>query len=935
MGTIDTLLRIKADASGAVRGLAPLQASLTETAAAADKTEAALAGLDGQHKITLNDQAIVAAKAEIDRLRASIRDQLVIDPQADTRDAQRRIAQLQRSIRALDAETPVVEVAVEADTTGLDDLKGQVAGLAAGGAGIFGAWKLTGLAADVETTQIALSSLTGSVEQGAQAFSDLQKFAATTPFELDQVTQSARSLLAAGVDAGALPEMLTDLGNAASAVGAPLEEVALVFQQMLTKGKVSNEELLQLAERGVPAYQALADAMGVSVAQIQQMATLGALGADKVQVLSKALGGMFPTSMADQAASLNGQLSTLHDNVVQIGGSLGLIFLPAAKDLTGSLNGLLGSVASVAGAFKDLPGPIKDTVGNFLVLTGIVSSAAFFGPKILAALVAAKALITGTGDAALLASGKLKLLAGSLVVAAGITGLGALSGALQKKFHTHLDTTNLNRELLTLANTGEVTGGMLDSLHANLSGLRGDFSTLGSTAQKVGQVLVGWIPGVTTPLEDARHNVQALDTEMAALVDAGNFQQATTLWQLFVDKGVAAGDSIDEIKAKFPQFADALEAAATAQDTGTDSMDNYIDRLKALNDRIEETTGRFDRLSEAFTSVNDEVVSSQSAVYDYQGAIDALAETLVDNKTFAPDKEAGRANWGNLVALAQSASDQVKATWQTDGRAAAEAQQKAFRRSMAAMLIDAGHTPKRAWQLVNEVMKEPHKINLELGDIDLSKLRAQRTRLLKKKADLVLPITTALTPRAADQAAIDVRKQLKPIDVKLHTVNEGIDEAKELLGKTANPKKKRVAKIGTEVETETAAQALDNFIHTDRPHIKLVADVTIANVKVGDTNLTIPELVPKSQAIVPVPPVGPGLRAAATALGAPAPAAAYFGPRALAGIVPTAPAATGTQAVRLAPRQTPVAVYLDGVEIAHRIEARRAMAATTSVRRTA
>jgi len=37
----------------------------------------------------------------------------------------------------------------------------------------------------------------------------------------------------------------------------------------------------------------------------------------------------------------------------------------------------------------------------------------------------------------------------------------------------------------------------------------------------------------------------------------------------------------------------------------------------------------------------------------------------------------------------------------------------------------------------------------------------------------------------------------------------------------------------------------------------------------------------------------------------------------------------------MAPKTTPVAVYLDGVEIAHRIEARRAVAATTSVVRSA
>src|SRR3954469_23865642 len=109
MGTIETLLKVKADASGAVSGLKPLQASLGETAKDAQATEKALSELGNGHKITLNDQAIETARKEIERLRTTMRQDLSINPDADTKAASKRIAELQKSIKVLDASHPVVE----------------------------------------------------------------------------------------------------------------------------------------------------------------------------------------------------------------------------------------------------------------------------------------------------------------------------------------------------------------------------------------------------------------------------------------------------------------------------------------------------------------------------------------------------------------------------------------------------------------------------------------------------------------------------------------------------------------------------------------------------------------------------------------------------------------------------------------------------------
>jgi hypothetical protein len=286
MGTIDTLLRVKADASQAVRGLSPLQASLQTTAADAVKTEAALNDLSGQHTVSLNDQAIESARVEVERLRNVMREQLRMDPTADTREAQRNITQLQRSIRTLDRTDAVVDVAVHADATELVAMKVALTELVGGfaeggGGGLIGrltasragvkllgsgaagaavgvgslavagsaaaaaAWDLGEAAADVQTQVAQLNALTGGL--GTETFTELNQWATTTPFALDDATAATKRLVAAGVDLQQIPQYLNDIGNVAAATGVPLEQIATVFSQMESKGKLTFEETQQQA----------------------------------------------------------------------------------------------------------------------------------------------------------------------------------------------------------------------------------------------------------------------------------------------------------------------------------------------------------------------------------------------------------------------------------------------------------------------------------------------------------------------------------------------------------------------------------------------------------------------------------------------------------------------------------------------------------------
>ena len=86
--------------------------------------------------------------------------------------------------------------------------------------------------------------------------SDLQDFAQVTPFDLESVTNGSRRLLAMGFSAEQIIPVMTAVGDAAAGLGMQAEgidRITLAMGQMAAKGKVSAEEIRQLAEAGIPA----------------------------------------------------------------------------------------------------------------------------------------------------------------------------------------------------------------------------------------------------------------------------------------------------------------------------------------------------------------------------------------------------------------------------------------------------------------------------------------------------------------------------------------------------------------------------------------------------------------------------------------------------------------------------------------------------------
>jgi len=86
-----------------------------------------------------------------------------------------------------------------------------------------------------------------------------------TAFGLGEAATLAANAVASGIKPGdELTRTLKVMADTAAIAGAPLGEIGQIMGKVQANNKAMNGELQQLAQRGIPIYQMLADTLGVS-----------------------------------------------------------------------------------------------------------------------------------------------------------------------------------------------------------------------------------------------------------------------------------------------------------------------------------------------------------------------------------------------------------------------------------------------------------------------------------------------------------------------------------------------------------------------------------------------------------------------------------------------------------------------------------------------
>lgn len=190
---------------------------------------------------------------------------------------------------------------------------------------------------ELENVRVAMTNLLGSAEKAESFIKELQNFAASTPFEFNDVTKASQKFLAFGFTAEQIIPTLTAVGDAAAGVGAGqdgVDRLTLALGQIAAKGKLASEEMMQLTELGIPAWQMLAEKLGTDVAGAQDMVTKRMV--DSKMALDALVGGMennYGGMMEQQSGTILGTWSNLMDGLGQTASQAGLQ-IAEALDLT-------------------------------------------------------------------------------------------------------------------------------------------------------------------------------------------------------------------------------------------------------------------------------------------------------------------------------------------------------------------------------------------------------------------------------------------------------------------------------------------------------------------------------------------------------------------------------------------------------------------------
>lgn len=235
---------------------------------------------------------------------------------------------------------------------------------------------------EMEQTRIAFTTMLGSASKATEFLGQLKTFAAGTPFEFPGLVDSARRLQALGFAADQVIPSLQAIGNASAALGggaAMIDRVTLALGQMTSKGKVSAQEINQLAESGIGAWKILAEKMGKSIPEVMALAEKGLINAARaVPEILGALNAQFGGMMEKQAQTIAGQWSNLQDRLTFILMDLGEALAPTAQRIMNALSPIITVVEGLVEGFKALS-PEAQTV-----VVSIAGIAAAVGPIIVA-----------------------------------------------------------------------------------------------------------------------------------------------------------------------------------------------------------------------------------------------------------------------------------------------------------------------------------------------------------------------------------------------------------------------------------------------------------------------------------------------------------------------------------------------------------------------
>ena len=209
---------------------------------------------------------------------------------------------------------------LRAFTQSIDDAAKRIATFAAaaataaaGAAALLGKSVLqTGM--QFEKLNLQLEILEGSAQKAGERMEWLREFAVNTPLDLQQATDAFVRMRNFGLDPldGSM-QAIVDANALMGGSADRLNGIILALGQAWTKQKFQAEEANQLLERGIPAWELMSEATGMTTAKLMELSEKGKIGRKEIKLLIEQMGIRASGASARFAKTMEGQIGKLQD----------------------------------------------------------------------------------------------------------------------------------------------------------------------------------------------------------------------------------------------------------------------------------------------------------------------------------------------------------------------------------------------------------------------------------------------------------------------------------------------------------------------------------------------------------------------------------------------------------------------------------------------
>lgn len=220
---------------------------------------------------------------------------------------------------------------------------------------------------EFQQLEIGLKTILKSKSEADTLMQQIVQFASTTPFELKDVAQGAKQLLAYGFASKDVISNMKMLGDVSAGLSIPIGDLIYLYGTLNTQGRAYTRDILQFTSRGIPIVAELAKQFGVTKEEISGMVEAGQVGFPAIEKAFKSLtseGGTFYNTIDDVSGSIPVMLSNLSDAFDKELNSIG----KANEDL------LVGSIAAATSIVSSLDS-ILDVVKTLVVAYGTYKAA--------------------------------------------------------------------------------------------------------------------------------------------------------------------------------------------------------------------------------------------------------------------------------------------------------------------------------------------------------------------------------------------------------------------------------------------------------------------------------------------------------------------------------------------------------------------------------